>query len=141
MFKKLIYLTSILVLSLAGEGWPKASNPSPPDGTIFPSTWASLGWQPGEHAVSFDIYVGTNYDDVKNGTGGTFQGNQSTALFIVGFPGYLYPEGLVPETTYYWRIDEINDQHPDSPWTGDVWSFTIPHIKAYDPEPADGAEM
>jgi hypothetical protein len=27
--------------------------------------------------------------------------------------------------TYYWRVDEVNDLHPDSPWKGDVWSFTI----------------
>ena len=142
MCKKLIYLTSIvLVLSLTGEGWPKASNPSPPDGTLLPSTWATLGWRPGEHAVSFDIYVGENYDDVKNGTGGTFRGNQNDRFFIVGFFGYPYPNGLIPGTTYYWRIDEINDQHPDSPSVGDVWSFKIPPSTAYDPEPADGVEF
>ena len=142
MCNKLIYLISlVLVLGLAGEGWAKASNPSPSDGTIFPDTWASLGWQPGEHAVSFDIYFGEIYDYVKYVIEGTFQGNQSTEFFIVGFPGYPYPDGLVPETTYYWRIDEVNDLHPDSPWVGDVWSFTIPHIKAYYPEPADGAEF
>jgi len=141
MSKKLIYLTSVLVLSLAGRGWSYASNPSPDDGALFPDTWASLGWRPGDHAVSHDIYFGENYDDVKHGTGGTFRGNQSTPFFIVGFPGYPYPDGLVPGTTYYWRIDEINDQHPDSPWTGDVWSFMIPPRTAYDPEPADGAEF
>jgi len=27
-------------------------------------------------------------------------------------------------TAYYWRIDEINDVNPDSPWAGNVWSFT-----------------
>ena len=142
MFKKLIYLTSfVLVLSLAGKGWSYASNPSPDDGAIFPDTWASLSWRPGPHAVSHDIYVGENYDDVKNGTPGEpgFQGNQSSSFFIVGFPGFPYPDGLVPGTTYYWRIDEINDQHPESPWVGDVWSFMIPPSTAYAPEPADGA--
>ncbi len=140
MSKKLIYLTSfVLVLSLAGKGWSYASNPSPEDGALFPSTWASLSWRAGDHAVSYDIYFGDNYDDVKHGTGGTFQGNQRTAFFIVGFPGFPYPDGLVPGTTYYWRIDEINDQHPDSPWTGDVWSFKVPSSTAYAPEPADGA--
>jgi hypothetical protein len=28
------------------------------------------------------------------------------------------------DTTYYWRIDEVNDPNPDSPWIGNVWSFT-----------------
>jgi len=27
-------------------------------------------------------------------------------------------------TTYFWRIDEINGANPDSPWAGKVWSFT-----------------
>jgi len=144
MFKKLIYLTSlVLVLSLAGMGWPKTSNPHPDDGAMYQDTWASLSWRPGEHAVSFDIYIGENYDDVKNGTGGTFRGNQDmhTWFFIIGFPGHPYPDGLIPGTTYYWRIDEINDQRPDSPSVGDVWSFKLAPYTAYDPDPADGAEL
>ncbi len=129
------------MLSLADKGWSYASNPIPPDGAIHKDTWASLAWRPGDYAVSFDIYVGENYDDVKNGIGGTFQGNQRSTFFIVGFPGFPYPNGLVPGITYYWRIDEINDQHQDSPWVGDVWSFMIPSSTAYAPEPADGAEF
>jgi len=126
MSKKLIYLTSLLlVLSTAGEGWSKASNPAPFDGTILEATWASLSWQAGENDVSFDIYIGTNYDDVRNGTGGTFQGNQTLPFIVVGFSGFPYSDGLVPGTTYYWRIDEINNQYRDSPWAGDVWSFTV----------------
>jgi len=142
MSKKLIYLTPIiLLLSLTGEGWPKASNPEPLDGAIYDNTWVSLSWRPGEDAISFDVYIGTNYDDVRNGTGDTFRGNQSNRFFIVGFYGYPYPEGLVPGITYYWRIDEINNEHPNSPWVGDVWSFKTTPNKAHDPEPADGAEL
>jgi parallel beta-helix repeat protein len=140
MFKKLIYLISlVLVLGLAGEGWAKASNPDPRDGIIFKDTWVTLSWQPSDLAVSFNIYVGENYDDVKYGTGGTFRSNLSTMFFILGFPGYPYPDGLVPGTTYYWRVDEVNNQHGDNISVGDVWSFTIPYTTAYDPEPADGA--
>jgi len=140
--KKLLYLTSfVLVLSLAGKGWSYAWNPNPADGTIHEETWVSLVWQPGDYAVSFDIYFGENFDNVKHGIGDTFQGNESPTFFVVGFPGFTYPDGLVPGTTYYWRIDEVNDLHPDSPWIGDVWSFMVPPITAYDPEPADGAEF
>jgi len=34
--------------------------------------------------------------------------------------------------TYYWRIDEINDANPNSPWTGNVWSFTTANFLVVD---------
>ncbi|MHC4326299.1 MAG: LamG domain-containing protein, partial [Planctomycetota bacterium] len=49
--------------------------------------------------------------------------------------------GLVPGTTYYWRIDEVNDANSASPWKGNVWSFTVSSKKAYEPYPADGADF
>jgi hypothetical protein len=62
-------------------------------------------------------------------------------MLIAGFAGFAYPDGLVPGTTYYWRIDEVNDADPNSPWKGDVWSFSIPPKTAYSPDPADGTEF
>ncbi|MHC4627731.1 MAG: hypothetical protein ACYTDV_12170, partial [Planctomycetota bacterium] len=32
-------------------------------------------------------------------------------------------------------------QYAESPWRGDVWSFTVPPKKAYAPVPADGARF
>jgi hypothetical protein len=69
-----------------------------------------------------------------------FRGNQTLTYYVAGFPGFAYPDGLVPGTTYYWRIDEVNAADPNSPWKGEVWSFSIPPRKAYNPVPADGAE-
>ncbi|MFC1792408.1 LamG domain-containing protein [Planctomycetota bacterium] len=120
---------------------PQATKPSPADGAIHPDTWVSLSWSPGGYAVSHDVYFGENFIDVNDGTGGTYQGNLDLDYFIVGFPGYPYPDGLVPGTTYYWRIDEVNDLDPNSPWKGDVWSFTVPSKTAYNPNPPDGAEF
>jgi hypothetical protein len=34
------------------------------------------------------------------------------------------PGPLEWSKTYYWRVDEVNDASPDSPWKGSVWSFT-----------------
>ncbi|MHC4192337.1 MAG: discoidin domain-containing protein [Planctomycetota bacterium] len=34
------------------------------------------------------------------------------------------PGRLDFSTTYYWRVDEVNNVNPDSPWIGSVWSFT-----------------
>ncbi|MHC4329074.1 MAG: carbohydrate binding domain-containing protein [Planctomycetota bacterium] len=119
----------------------KAAAPEPADGALHPDTWASLSWRAGGHAVSHDVYIGDNLEDVDNGAEGTFVGNQADTTLIVGFPGFPYPEGLVPGTTYYWRIDEVNEADPNSPWKGDVWSFSIPPKTAYNSNPADGAEF
>ena len=117
-----------------------ARNPEPADAALLADTWATLGWRPGDFAVSHDVYIGDNLDDVDNGIGDTFQGNQTESFIVVGFPGFAFPEGLVPGTTYNWRIDEVNDAEPNSPWKGPVWSFSIPPKTAYFPDPADGAE-
>jgi len=122
------------------EGYPYAISPFPVDGAVVEETWVNLSWKPGDFAVSHDVYIGDNFDDVNTGAVDTFRGNQATTTFLAGFPGFAYPDGLVPGTTYYWRIDEVNEADPNSPWKGDVWSFIIPSRKAYDPLPADGAK-
>ncbi|MEA3226164.1 MAG: LamG domain-containing protein, partial [Planctomycetota bacterium] len=120
---------------------PQASKPNPADGSIHEATWTSLSWVPGRDAVTHDVYIGESFEDVNSGAEGTFQGNQGATNLVVGFPGFPIPDGLVPGTTYYWRIDEVNDADPNSPWKGNVWSFSTPPKTAYFPDPADGAEF
>jgi len=120
--------------------FPTAFSPDPADGAIHEDTWVTISWKPGTSAVSHDVYLGDNFDDVNDGAAEAFRGNQAEAYFVAGFPGFPYPDGLIPGTTYYWRIDEVNDTDPNSPWRGDVWSFSIPPKTAYNPNPADGAE-
>jgi hypothetical protein len=116
----------------------RAHSPEPADGSVYTDTWATLRWTAGQLSVSHDLYFGTSFEDVNAGAEDTFVGNMKTDTQPVGFPGFPAPEGLVPATTYYWRVDEVNDAHPDSPWRGDVWSFRVPSITAYNPVPADG---
>jgi hypothetical protein len=129
------------VMEGSGAEYPFARGPKPADGALHPETWVNLTWRPGDFAVTHDVYLGDNFDDVNNGTGDALRGNQAETLFIVGFPGFAYPDGLVPGTTYYWRIDEVNETDPNSPWKGEVWSFSIPPKTSYNPDPADGAEL
>ncbi len=117
-----------------------ASRPDPANGALYADTWVNLSWRPGDFALSHDVYIGDNFDDVNAGAEGTFLGNQTGTYFLIGFTGFPYPDGLVPGTTYYWRIDEVNDTEPNSPWKGPVWSFWIPPRKAYEPVPPDGAK-
>jgi hypothetical protein len=126
--------------------WPYAFGPEPADGAIHAKTWASISWEPGAYgpgayAASHDVYFSDNFDDVDVGAESVFQGNQAWRSFDVGFPGFPYPDGLVPGTTYYWRIDEVSDTEPNSPWKGDIWSFSVPPKTAHNPDPADGAEF
>ncbi|MCP4261401.1 MAG: LamG domain-containing protein [Planctomycetes bacterium] len=119
---------------------PLATRPGPKDDSLILATWVNLSWSPGDFAVSHDIYIGDNFDDVDAGAESTFVGNQADTFVVAGFPGFAYPDGLVPGTTYYWRVDEVNDTEADSPWKGDIWSFSIAPNTAYDPGPADGAD-
>jgi hypothetical protein len=141
LFSRALTADEILALMEGIGAYPTASSPTPADGTILLDTWVNLAWGAGDFAVSHDVYLGENFDDVNDGAAETFQGNQAAMFFVAGFPGFAYPDGLIPGTTYYWRIDEVNDTEPNSPWKGKVWSFTIPPRTAYNPGPADAAEL
>jgi len=136
--------TAMLVTGL-GEPWPYAYGPKPEDGALNTVTWATLSWNPGALAASHDIYIGDNFDDVNEAArdSNLFRGNQGVGplFYVAGITGYAYPDGLVPGTTYYWRIDEVNDAEPNSPWKGEIWSFLIPPNTAYFPDPVEGAEF
>ena len=140
MFSRALTAEEIQEIMLGLGDYPKAGSPTPSDGTLHPDTWLNLAWRAGDFALSHDVYIGENFDAVNEGAEGTFIGNQADTFLVIGFPGFPYPDGLVPGTTYYWRIDELNETEPNSPWKGDVWSFSIPPKTAYFPDPADGAE-
>jgi len=132
-------LSASEIIALGGD--PKAQTPSPANRAIYEDTWATITWKGGYAAVSHDIYLSENLADVENSAPEAFQGNQTSTYFVVGFPGFPYPDGLAEGTTYYWRIDEVNDTNPNSPWVGDIWSFTVPPRIAWKPIPPDQARL
>jgi len=82
----------------------------------------ALGWTPGLYAASHDVYFGAVFNDVNNannvpGMWSSFKGNQVQSSY--------YPEPFELGKTYYWRIDEVNELEPNSPWKGVVWEFTV----------------
>jgi len=136
-------ILSVSELVEMSGGYPKAYNPTPADGAMYEDTWVNLSWAAGSFALSHDVYLGENLDDVNNAThqSEAFRGNQAAAFYVAGFPGFAYPNGLVPGTTYYWRIDEVNSADPNSPWKGDLWSFLVPSKKAYREAPVNGSQF
>ncbi len=119
----------------------RAYSPAPSDTSMHTDDWATLAWTASEAAVSHNLYFGTSFEDVNAGAENAFVGNVTINNQPVGIIGFPAPEGLVPGSTYYWRVDEVNEAHPDSPWEGQVWSFWIPYKTGYNPEPIDGAQF
>ena len=127
----------LLHIELSSE---KTTQPDPADGIMYADTWVYLGWAKGDTAASHDVYMGDNFTGVNDGTGDTFRGNTADLSFIAGLTGYPYPDGLVPGTTYYWRIDAV-EADGVTIYKGDVWSFTVPAKTAYGPVPSDGMKF
>jgi len=82
-----------------------------------------LGWRPGLMAETHNLYFGTDFNDVNEAS----VDDPRDVLIDQGMTETSYdPPGLLEfEKTYYWRVDEVNDQDPNSPWKGYLWSFTI----------------
>jgi hypothetical protein len=109
-------LSSIEIEQLYQDGiGPKAYDPSPADGAsdIDPNT--ILSWWAGKDALTHDVYLGTDFVDINdaNTSSPEYKGNQSATSYD--------PCGLNLDTTYFWRIDELN---ASGTVKGDIWSFT-----------------
>jgi hypothetical protein len=119
---------------------PVATGPNP-SGTDICPTALQLFWTPGadvNDANGHDVYFGTDYNDVRDANRESHPG---VLYYSLGQDSNEYPEegdsllDLDLMTTYYWRVDEINDTNT---WTGPIWSFTTEDGNAHDPEPLDG---
>ncbi|MHC4739148.1 MAG: beta strand repeat-containing protein [Planctomycetota bacterium] len=115
----------LIVTYYTGAAPPgQAANPSPADSATDVSITADLSWTAGTGSTSSDVYFGTS-------SPGTFQGNQTATTFD--------PGTMSNDTTYYWRIDEVNAQGTT---TGNVWNFTTIVAapgQATSPSPGNGA--
>jgi hypothetical protein len=96
-----------------GVAW----GPQPYNGQTDVARDAAVSWRPGNYVVSHDVYFGTDFDDVNEATtaSGVYAGPQDPCE-------YDPPGDLELNTTYYWRIDEVNDP---CLWKGNVWQFTV----------------
>ena len=109
----------------------KAWHESPADGEILFDLSPTLTWVAGEDATSHQVYLGTDPDALA-----LLAAEPNQGALSVDF--YAKLEGLVPGTTYYWRVDEMAADTGVS--AGEVWSFvTVPPETSRTVSPADGS--
>jgi hypothetical protein len=101
-----------------------AHNPNPANGSICPATWSNLSWNAGLRTASYDVYFGENLFDVQDGSAEVLLGNQTMTSLLIGFPGFPYPDGLIPGKTYFWRIDDVRSDGTII-HKGQIWRFTV----------------
>ncbi|MFZ2148247.1 MAG: PA14 domain-containing protein [Sedimentisphaerales bacterium] len=106
----------------------RASRSKPSNGAVDVKQTQILSWSPGDYAASHQVYFGTDEDAVKNADTSSPEYKGSRNL---GSESYD-PGKLQWDTTYYWRVDEVNNVNPDSPWVGNLWSFTTANFLIVD---------
>jgi hypothetical protein len=111
----LFYIDNI---KLSGGGI--ALNPQPASGTKEVDTKTKLRWSAGTHATAHNLYLGTSQAAVNNADGAS----DPSVTFVQLDEASFDPNGLMFNTQYFWRVDEVNEASPDSPWKGIVWNFT-----------------
>ena len=100
----------------------KAYNPSPANNAENVLPDANLSWTAGIGATSHYVYFGTT--------------NPPASIDTQPETTYDPPGMLDFETTYYWRINEVNESNTV---IGNVWKFTTVSERATNPDPNDGA--
>lgn len=107
----------------AGEVWhfsvlplpEPAYNPLPADASDDVPTDATLHWNAGANTASHNVYLGLT--------------QEPGFVAIIEDTFYQYPFPLLPDTVYYWRVDETNDAGTTA---GSLWSFrtAVPNAAA-----------
>ena len=109
-----------------------ACNPNPANGANNVPIDTLLKWSPGSSAQKHIVYFGTAPTDVDENAAPVNKPTQPQNA------GSFTPPALELGKTYYWRIDQINDNDANSPWKGNIWKFTtanhlvIDNFESYD---------
>jgi len=99
--------------------------PYPEDGQLAViENHLTLTWAAGAQAIWHDIYFSPDLSQVQNAGTQAFQGRSTRSEFIL--------PSLTGQTTYYWRVDEI-ELDRQIRHKGPVWSFTtMPSVPVLD---------
>jgi regulation of enolase protein 1 (concanavalin A-like superfamily) len=81
-----------------------------------------LSWRPGREAASHAVYFSTDRQAVVDGT----------APVSISTEHDFDPGPLNFGTTYFWRVDEVNEAGSPAAYPGDPWSFTTQEYSMVD---------
>ncbi len=105
-----------------------AREPVPSDGQTGLGLDMALDWRGGREAAVHEIYFSSDEQAVIEGT----------ALMDTAIESRYEVSDLNLGTTYYWKVDEVNEAAEPSVWEGPVWSFsTIEYVVVEDFEAYD----
>ena len=93
-----------------------ARTPEPASETMDVAADTVLTWRAGREAVQHTIYVGTDAIAVTEGSAPSVTSSTNSLD--------LSALDLQLGTTYYWRVDEVNDAEANPVWAGPVWQLT-----------------
>jgi hypothetical protein len=97
----------------------RARLPYPANNAVNVPPYVELNWVQSSAAITQDIYLGTDSNSVLNATPST-AGIYKTS--VANDVNSYTPAGLALNTTYYWRVDEINGANVVK---GTVWQFKV----------------
>ncbi|MCP4260807.1 MAG: hypothetical protein GY774_25265 [Planctomycetes bacterium] len=112
-----------------------ARNPSPVPGAKDVDVDVTLSWQAGRQAAKYDVYLSTDEQAVIDGTGEVVTETETSHG----------PLNLDLGTTYYWRVDDVNEAETPTTWQGDIWNLStqeylvVDNFESYNDIP-DGEE-
>lgn len=94
---------------------------SPTDHSTGVARGVNLSWVAREPGRQYDVYFGEDQNAVAEATqdsAGIYRGQQLPDDTTYD------PGDLKGNTTYFWRVDAVDDNDPKNLWQGEVWQFT-----------------
>jgi len=98
-----------------------AREPSPDSGATDVAIDVTLGFRAGREAAEHDVYLSTDEQAVIDGTAPVSTVTEAS-----------YGTSLEVDSTYYWRVDEVNEAETPTTWQGEIWNFTTPEFLVVD---------
>ncbi len=92
----------------------RARKPQPESGATDVDVDVTLSWRAGREAAEHNVYISTDEQAV-------IDGNVPVSTVTEASHG---PLSLDLGTTYYWKINEVNEAETPTTWQADIWNFT-----------------